>query len=173
MGDYSFKRDGVYAKWALSGGNAKQAKPFRCEHVAGLPVAEGAKCSIDMRPDRFVIESAGARFELLKSKVTGIEKMTRTQLEQAVKPNAGMAALGGLGFGVVGAVVGASLGTTKTLKRREHFAVFTYESDGLKCLVFSFRPDDNQLGSAKQTLRKFVKDFEGGEGYGKAATVEL
>lgn len=151
----------------------RKRKPFKCEHVAGLPVAEGAKCTIDMQADRFVIESSGARFELPKSKVTGIEKMTRTQLEKAVKPSAGMAALGGIGFGVVGAVVGASVGTTKTLRKREHFAVFTYESDGLKCLVFAFKPDNNQLGSAKQTLRRFVKDFEGGEGYGKAAAVEL
>ena len=160
----------------LCGGSASKqlTKPFRCVHVAGLPLAEGVPCEIDMCPDRFVISGTGGSFELAKAKVTGIERVTRKQLTQVSKGSPGKAVLGGVAFGVIGAVVGASIGTTKTLKRCENFAVFTYEGrEGPTCLVFAFKSDDNQMGSAKQTLRKFIKDFEDGYGYGKAAVIEL
>lgn len=174
MSDYSFKRDGIYWKWYMEQRGQKTGKPFRCVHASGLPVAEGAACTIDMLPDRFVIESSGTRFELAKAKIASIERVTRKQLTQVSKGSAGWAAMGGLAFGAVGAVVGASIGKTKTLKRYERFAAFTYDAGGgLAVLLFGYEQGDDQLGSSKQTLRKFIKDFEGGAGYGGTRTVTL
>ena len=174
MSGYDFKRDGVYAKWAMEQRKQKRGKPFKCVHASGLPVAEGADCAIDMLPDRFVIESCGTRFELAKAKIASVERVTRTQLTQVSKGSVGWAAMGGLAFGAVGAVVGASVGSTKTLKRYEHFAAFTYDAGGgLAVLLFGYEPRADQMGSSKQTLRKFIADFEGGAGYGGTRTVTL
>ena len=85
-----------------------------------------------------------------------------------------MAAVGGLALGVAGAVVGASVGKQKVLTTSRLFALFTYVSGGeVKYLVFAYGPESDQMGSTKQTLRKFIKDFEDGDGYGSAVTIEL
>ena len=160
--------------WSSAPARKQLTKPFKCVHAVGLPIAEGASCEIDMHPDKFVISSAGAVFELGKSKITGIERVTRKELTRVSKGSAGLAALGGLAFGAAGAVVGASDGKTKTLKRCERFAVFSYEGDeGLRTLVFGYEQSADQVGSGKQTLRKFIKDCEDGEGYKGVSTIEL
>lgn len=172
MVDWDYGSKGRF--WSGAPAWKRLTKPFKCVHVAGLPVAEGAACEIDMCPDKFSVSASGAVFELPKAKVVSIERFTKKQLTQVSKANAGLAVLGGVAFGAAGAVVGASVGKTKTLTRYERFAAFTYSDDGqMKVLIFGYEPSADQMGSDKQTLRKFIKDWEDGSGYRESVTVQL
>lgn len=98
-------------------------------HVNGLPIAEGAKCSVYSYPDRYDFVSGTMRFSLAKSKVTDMCTRTEREIYQQYVSSAGGAVGGALLFGPLGALIGGRVKKKTDVKTRKYL-IITYMTDG-------------------------------------------
>lgn len=136
-------------------------RPFPVTHRVGLSCADGAKVTIDMRPDRFVFCSDGGEsWELEKRRIANVEKMTETQIQTHLKSRPGMAVLGALTLGLPGTIIGAAMTKEKRSKVSERFMAFDYRDSGGNPATLVFQYDDGKQGNPEwQRPSVFVKDF--------------
>lgn len=121
--------------------------------VEGLPLPEGAKCSVHCLKSRIVIEANGQEFSLPVERLVDVDEMSKTQIQKQYVSDAGGAVAGAMVFGAIGA---ASWGKPelKTIRNTSSFLVFTYmDADGeqTKYIVFD---------STKKSTSNFTEHFE-------------
>ena len=141
-------------------------KPFPATHRSGLPIADGAPVTLDMLENRFMIRTSnGDSWDLAKSKVTNVQCLKETEIQTHLKNRPGMALLGGVTLGIIGAVAGGAMTKEKKSRVVTQFVVFDYTAqDGSPAtLVFQF--SDAKSGNADwQKPKLFVKDFQENRG---------
>ena len=121
-------------------------------HINGLPIAEGANCSVYSYPDRYDFVSGTMRFSLAKSKVTDMCARTEREIYQQYVSSAGGAVGGALLFGPLGAIIGGRV-KKKTDVKTCKYLIITYMTDGeVKYVGF----DTTEHHSAPQ---KLIQDF--------------
>ena len=98
-------------------------------HVNGLPIAEGAACSVYSYPDRYDFVSGTMRFSLAKSKVTDVCARTEKEIYQQYVSSAGGAVGGALLFGPLGALIGGRIKKKTDVKTRTYL-IITYMTEG-------------------------------------------
>lgn len=151
-------------------------RPFPATHRAGLPIADGAGATIDMKPGRFVFEAAGGeRWKLPKARVSNVELMRETEVQTHLKNRPGMALLGGVTLGVVGAVVGGAMTKEERTRVVTRFVVFDYEDAQGNPATLVFEYSDAKVGDPTwQKPKLFARDFQGNRGeYAQATTHTL
>lgn len=124
----------VAAKKAKQAHKAKMlsmgATNYICaEHMAGLPIAQSAVCTLYLCEDKIVFERNERSYNLLKDKIVDITIKTDTQIQKAYVSSAGGAVSGGLIFGSLGASIGGRI-QEKTNKFENRYLIFTYDRDG-------------------------------------------
>ena len=88
--------------------SGENGRVFYCEHRLGLPVAEGAKISINMTDASYTFRATNDEtWELPKSRITNVSKMTETEIQTHLKSSLGTTILGGAVAGFPGAFVGS------------------------------------------------------------------
>lgn len=137
---------------------------LNAEHQAGLPLAEGVKCTITKENDKFRIISGGNEFSLSKEKLTDICVKTDVEIQSQYVSSVGGAIAGGMVFGPLGAIVG---GRAKEKKKTvtEYYLIFTYCSNSNICYA-SFKVED------AMKAREWEKEFKINNS-GRTETVEL
>ena len=98
-------------------------------HINGLPIAEGAACSVYSYPDRLDFVSGTMRFSLAKSKVTDVCARTEREIYQQYVSSAGGAVGGALLFGPLGAIIGGRVKKKADVKTRTYL-IITYMTEG-------------------------------------------
>lgn len=134
--------------------------PCRMKHRGGLPIADGSECTFDATGNRFLIRSGGGSWELAKSKVVNVENMTETEIQTHLKNRPGMALLGGVTFGVVGAVVGGAMTKEKKSRVVTQYLCITYRKDDGELDTLLFQYEDYQSWYDKWRPKLVVKDFQ-------------
>lgn len=119
-------------------------RTLTCDHVAGLPLAEGAHCTIVFDDERIEISSGNSSFRLDMQKVTDVTITTSTEIQKSYVSSAGGAAAGAALFGPLGAMVGGRIKekTTKTID--EYFIIAYHKNDTVDYLSF-FVPESEYL----------------------------
>ena len=149
------------------------AKPLPAIHRAGLPIADGANVTIDMLEKRFMIRAgSGDSWDLPKERITNIECLKETEIQTHLKNRPGMALLGGITLGVIGAIAGGAMTKEKKSRVVTQFVVFDYKSKSGEpaTLVFQFSSDN--VGG--QPPKLFAKDFrQNRSNYSKASFYTL
>lgn len=147
-------------------------KPAAVLHVSGLPLAQGAPCSLHSEAGLYRIESGGAQFTLDKSKVVDVSAKTDEEVQKQYVSSVGRAALGGALFGVMGVIVGG-MAQKKTVSRTKTDYLFvTYTGDsGLVCV--GFEEDGSAKGGGRQDFGKLVWEFGRGDGFAPPQVQEL
>lgn len=146
-------------------------EPMAVEHVSGLPLPEGAPCTVASVEGAYRIESGGATFRLDKSKVTGVSTATEEEIEKQYVSSVGRAALGGVLAGAIGVIIGG-MAQKKVLSRKKRSYLFiTWNGDsGAQCAAFGAERDFKN--GKRQDFFNTVKEFEQC-GFGSASVVEL
>lgn len=154
----------------------RKKKPFPSLHRAGLPIADGAKVDIDMQPSQYVFTSAsGDTWELPKDRVSNIECLKETEIQTHLKNRPGMALLGGVTLGVIGAIAGGAMTKEKKSKVITQFVVFDYKNQNGEPATLVFQFGDPKTGNSDwQKPKMFVKDFQQHRGdYSRASSFTL
>jgi hypothetical protein len=155
---------------------ADRRKPFPAVHRMGLPIADGAKVRITMLSSRFVFSSeSGDTWDLPKERITGIETLKESEIQTHLKNRPGMALLGGVTLGVVGAIVGGAMTKEKKSRVVTQFVVFDYKTQEGEPATLVFQFHDAKVGNADwQKPKLFVKDFQANRNdYATAASYTL
>lgn len=147
-------------------------EPALAAHVSGLPLPQGASCSIASLDGEYRIESGGASFRLDKSKVTGVSTATEEEIEKQYVSSVGRAALGGVLAGAIGVIVGG-MAQKKVLSRKKRSYLFiTWNGEnGAQCAAFE--ADKDFKHGKRQDFYNTAKEFEQCGGFGAATTIEL
>lgn len=141
-------------------GSANRVDPCRMKHRAGLPVQDGSECTIDVLEDRFIINSGSDTWDLAKAKITNVEKLTEKEVQVNLKNRPGMALLGGITLGVIGAVAGGAMTKDKRSTVTKQFLCITYRKDDGNMSTLLFQYEDYQSWHDKWRPKLVVKDFE-------------
>lgn len=99
------------------------------EHMAGLPLAQSAACTVSFEEACITVHSSGNTFNLNYDKITAMDLKTSTEIQRAYVSSIGGAIAGGALFGPLGAMVGGRV-KEKQSKTVENFIIFTYLKDG-------------------------------------------
>lgn len=99
------------------------------EHMAGLPLAQAAMCSIIYDEDGLSFKSSGNTFSLSYDKITAVDLKTSTEIQKSYVSSVGGAVAGAYLFGPLGAMVGGRAKEKKS-KTVENFIIFTYLKEG-------------------------------------------
>lgn len=119
-------------------------RTLTCDHVAGLPLAEGAHCTLIFSEEGIEINSGSNQFRLAIEKTTDITVTTSTAIQKSYVSSAGGAAAGAALFGPLGAMVGGRI-KEKTTKTIDEYFIITYTKDcSLNYLSFLV-PDEEGL----------------------------
>lgn len=102
---------------------------FAAEHMAGLPLAESAVCTVSFEDSGISVQSSGNTFNLSYDKVTAMNVKTSVEIQKAYVSSIGGTVAGAALFGPLGAIVGGRAKEKKS-KTVENFAIFTYLKDG-------------------------------------------
>lgn len=110
-------------------------------HTAGLPVAPGAICILNLKKTGLSIHSSGVNFNLAIDKIISISTKTETEIQNQKQyvSSTGRAIAGAALFGLPGAIIGGRARekniTTTTYK---NFMVVTYKKgDSIEYLLFA------------------------------------
>lgn len=107
----------------------KQSRTFPCEHMAGLPLAQGSACIIVFNDDGISIDGGGNTFRVAFDKVTDLQIKTDVDIQKSYVSSIGGAVGGAVLFGPLGAIVGGRAKEKKT-KTVEYYLIITYNKDG-------------------------------------------
>ena len=125
------------------------------EHTAGLSLASGIKCQLNLNRESLKITGNGFDYNLSIDKITSMDYKTETNVQTFVNQtsSAGKALAGAMMFGVPGALIGGRTKTTQTTKTTYRlFLVVTYKKDdGIDYLVFE--------GNSDLEIKKFAEGF--------------
>lgn len=125
---------------------------YRFNHVSGLPIMEGAICTLKSERDKIVITSQGTLFNLEKSKIKFIKFEDNEQIYSQAVSNGNMAAAGTL---IGGVAVGLAIGggnRSENFTSKKKYLVITYSSDeeNAKYIIFDY----------KYEAKKLIEDLE-------------
>lgn len=98
------------------------------EHIAGLPVPDGAFCVVLLCPDRYVFDRDGNQFNLAFEKVSDVVCKTETEIQNNYVSSVGGAIAGAALFGPVGAAIGGRA-KKKTDRIVHKYLIFAYEKE--------------------------------------------
>ncbi|MBD5132877.1 MAG: hypothetical protein HDT38_00135 [Clostridiales bacterium] len=107
----------------------RNSRMLEVEHMAGLPLAQSAACTVSFEEGCITIYSSGNRFNLNYDKITAMDLKTSTEIQKTYVSSAGGAIVGGALFGPLGAMVGGRV-KEKRSTTVENFIIFTYLKDG-------------------------------------------
>ena len=142
--------------------SGENGRVFYCEHRLGLPVAEGAKISINMTDASYTFRATNDEtWELPKSRITNVSKMTETEIQTHLKSSLGTTILGGAVAGFPDAFVGSLVTTPKNVAVRSYYLVFNYLGQDSEPQMLLFQYNDSAAGMmGYQKPKMFVKDFQ-------------
>ena len=104
---------------------ARMKKSLVCKHVAGLPLAENAACTVFFEDAGLSIAGGGSDFNVAYDKITDISIKTDVEIQKQYVSSAGGAVGGAMLFGPLGAIVGGRA-KQKTSKNIDHYIIVTY-----------------------------------------------
>ena len=131
----------------MFGRRKKEESPVRtldCKHMVGLPLPEGAHCTLVFSENGVEISSGNNIFRLSIEKTTDVTITTSTSIQKAYVSSAGGAAAGEALFGPLGAMVGGRV-KEKTTKTIDEYFIITYMKDGSVDYLSFLVPDEEGL----------------------------
>ena len=133
FGIYAARRNKRNKKFAQETRAAALAKVNAAEmdtmpHVTGLPIPDGAVCTVYVCPDRYIFDRDGSQFNLTFEKVTDVVCKTETEIQNNYVSSIGGAVAGAALFGALGAIVGGRA-KKKTDKIIHKYLIFAYVKD--------------------------------------------
>jgi hypothetical protein len=142
-------------------GAPSRIEPCKMKHRVGLPLADGSECAIDASNQVITITASGGDiWELDKAKVTNVERLTEKEVQVNLKHRPGMALLGGVTLGIIGAVAGGAMTKEKRSTVTTQFLCLTYIKDDGNLGTLLFQYDDYQTWHDKWRPKMMVKDFQ-------------
>ena len=127
-------------------------------HRLGLPIADGANIAINMKDEIYLFETDRSdTWELPKSRITNVSKMTETEIQTHLKSSLGATVLGEAVAGIPGAFVGSLFTKRKDIALNKHFVVFDYIDKNNKSVSLVFELINTAGYFQKPST--FVKDF--------------
>lgn len=129
------------------------------KHSIGLPVPEGTFCKLFLCPDKIEIECNGNKFNLDKSKITGVTMKTDVEIHKQYVSSIGGAVAGAAIFGTLGAMIG---GRSKEKKSKivNTFLIFTYKKDeSLEYISFDVTNSISDGGKLVQDFKSLDKQL--------------
>lgn len=128
----------------------RNSRMLVAEHMAGLPLAQSAACTVSFEDACIAIHSSGNAFNLSYDKITAMDLKTSTEIQKAYVSSIGGAIVGGALFGPLGAMVGGRAKEKKS-KIVENFIIFTYLKDGnIDYLSFKVQAAHKAMGLIQQ-----------------------
>lgn len=121
----------------------RRLKVLRGDHMTGLPLPQGADCSLCFDEGRLTISGGGQEFRLSYDKVVSIELHTDVDIQKSYVSSVGGAVGGYMLFGELGAMVGGRA-KERTSTVEEYYALVTYLKEGTSAGL-SFRTMDGAL----------------------------
>lgn len=103
-------------------------KNISAKHMAGLPIPEGADCSIFLCEDKIIFERNEKSYTLPMTKITDITIKTDTEIQKSYVSSIGGAVAGGILFGPLGAIIGGRT-KEKSSKKENQYLIFSYDKD--------------------------------------------
>lgn len=119
------KKDKINSK--LKEHDAKES--IEANHMAGLPIAEKALCSVYLCDDKVIVERNETKYTLSFDKVADVTIKTDSEIQKSYVSSVGGAVGGAVLFGPLGAMVGGRA-KQKTSVNKEHYLIFTYNKEG-------------------------------------------
>lgn len=114
---------------------------YRFTHVLGLPVMEGAICSVRSEYDKITIKTQGTVLTLNKNRITYIGKENNIQKYAQAVSSVGGAIAGSMLFGGIGAALGGRVKSRNFLSKRQYLVIaYIGEDDVVKYIVFDYIP---------------------------------
>lgn len=110
------------------------------KHVVGLPIQEGAECSLRTTEENIIINSGNTKFSLDIDKITDITTTTDTEIQKQYVSSTGGAIGGYMLFGPLGGIVGGRA-KKKSIKTTIYYLIITYLDDNeIKYISFEHTP---------------------------------
>lgn len=135
-----------------------------CEHMAGLPLAQGNQCKVLFEENAILISGGGNSFRVAYEKITDLAIKTDVEIQKSYVSSIGGAVGGAVLFGPLGAMVGGRA-KERTSRKVEYYFIITYNKDDTIDYV-SFRVFDNlKAGKLIQRYKPMLS--------GKRATIDL
>lgn len=104
-------------------------KKITARHISGLPMGEGASCSLYLYNNKVVFEKDAASYSLLFEKIADVTVKSDMEIRKSYVSSAGGAVGGALLFGPVGAMIGGRI-QEKTDATFQDYLIFTYYKNG-------------------------------------------
>lgn len=126
------------------------------EHLTGLPIAEGALCTIYLKNDGYEFERNNQKFKLNFNKVRDVAVKSTSEIQSSYVSSAGGAIGGAMLFGPLGAIIGGRA-KKKTSGSFSSCLIFVAETEeGMKCISFnsSYYNKANKFVDAFQNIEK-------------------
>jgi hypothetical protein len=125
------------------------------QHVAGLPISQGAECEILYNNEKFAFSGAGVKFNLPVRRVLDVAVKTDTEIQKAYVSSVGGAVGGAVLFGPLGAIIGGRSKQKKT-KKVTYYFVLTYKKEDESIDYISFEIKE-RVHSAAVAAEKFFR----------------
>ena len=106
------------------------------EHLTGLPIAEGAMCTIYLKSDGYEFERNNQKFKLNFNKVRDVAVKSTSEIQSSYVSSAGGAIGGAMLFGPLGAIIGGRAKKKTSAKITKCLIILANTEDGLKCISF-------------------------------------
>ena len=139
-------------------------KPFLVRHIAGLDINSNSLCNISFTNKRIIINQIKddkilKTFSISNNKVDKLAEDTIVENKLISGDSIGNALLGGLLFGSVGAIVGATSGTSiKSIKCDIDVLKIIYNSNNVeKCILLSSEDKFNYNGFIKSYNKRILE----------------
>lgn len=127
---------------------------IQADHMAGLPLGQGAKCDIYLCEEKVVFQKDANTFNLYFDKVLDVTTKTDVEIQKQYVSSVGGAVGGAVLFGPLGAIVGGRAKEKKS-KTENTYLIYTYEKDGNVDYI-SFEV----TGNLDQRIKSFVEHFK-------------
>jgi len=127
-------------KFDATAQKVQKSRTIQGMHISGLPLAQGAPCSITFDEQEIAIVGGGNEFNLSVKKITDAMVKTETEIQKLAAEQTqyvsslGGAIAGGLVFGPLGAMIGGrakkkNVQQRGEVKKEDHFLIVTYDKD--------------------------------------------
>lgn len=115
--------------------NSKNVKCF-AEHVQGLGIPKGARCSIELTEDVLNIVFNKFDFNVDVDDIADISIVSEEDIVNQKVSSVGGAVAGALLFGPLGAIVGGRVKNVKTKTSTKYFVIFVNNEEGIHTISF-------------------------------------
>jgi len=114
-------------------------------HAAGLGIASGEICYLNLEEENLTIFGGGTRFALSVEKITSISTKYDTEVQKQLVSSTGGAIAGAMLFGVPGALIGGKV-KEKEITTYNNFMCISYKKDdGIACILFAIKAPSDAL----------------------------